>query len=147
LKTATENIKKNYLLDTSAFFTFFEDEKGADTVQEILERAKRNETEVFVCFASFAEIFYITFQEEGEKSAYSRINIVNNLPIKRIESNRRIDLIAGKLKAGNKISFADSLIAASAILCDAVLVHKDLEFEQLADQITLLPLPYKRSRI
>ncbi len=34
---------KDYVLDSSAFLTFFEDEKGAETVQKLLERAKKEE--------------------------------------------------------------------------------------------------------
>ena len=36
---------RGYVLDSSAFLTFFEDEKGADTVQELLELAKKDEIE------------------------------------------------------------------------------------------------------
>lgn len=34
---------KDYVLDSSAFLTFFEDEKGAEIVQKLLERAKKEE--------------------------------------------------------------------------------------------------------
>jgi len=52
---------KNYVLDSSAFLTFFEDEKGAEIVQELLEWAKKGQVVIFVCFATFTEVFYITF--------------------------------------------------------------------------------------
>ena len=60
---------KNYVLDSSAFLTFFEDEKGAETVQKLLERANKKEVVIFVCFATFVEVFYITFREQGQKEA------------------------------------------------------------------------------
>ena len=53
---------RNYLFDSSAFLTLFEDEDGAETVQRLLERAKKGEIIVFTFFVSFAEIFYITLQ-------------------------------------------------------------------------------------
>ena len=48
---------KNYVLDSSAFLTFFEDEKRTSTVQKLLERAKKEEVIIFVCFATYTEIF------------------------------------------------------------------------------------------
>ena len=40
-------------------------------------------------------------------------------------------------------TLADALIAAFAVRSSAVLVHKDPEFEVLADQVPQEPLPYK----
>jgi len=42
-----------------------------------------------------------------------------------------------------RVSFADALIAAFAVRSSAILVHKDPEFEILADQVRQESLPYK----
>jgi len=65
------------------------------------------------------------------------------MPILRVESNTTLSIVAGELKARNKISFADSWIAALAIEKMAKLVHKDPEFETLQNHIEMLNLPYK----
>jgi len=134
---------KNYVLDSSAFLTFFEDEKGAETVQKLLELAKKEEIIIFVCFATFTEVFYITFREQGQEEARKRVKLMNRLSITRIESSEELGLIAGRLKAANKLSFADAWIAATAVLYDLTLVHKDPEFEQLENEVKVLKLPYK----
>jgi predicted nucleic acid-binding protein len=136
---------RNYLFDSSAFLTLFEDEDGAETVQRLLERAKKGEIIVFTSFVSFTEIFYITLREKGEEAAKKRIKIMNRLVITRVESSQELGLIAGRLKATHKISFADTWIAATAMFYDAILVHKDPEFEQLKDKVKVLELPYKKS--
>jgi len=125
--------------------TLFEDEDGAETVQRLLERAKKGEIIVFTSFVSFAEIFYITLREKGEEEAKKRIKIMDRLVITRVESSQEFGLIAGRLKATHKISFADTWIAATAMFYDAILVHKDPEFEQLKDKVKVLELPYKKS--
>jgi len=125
--------------------TLFEDENGAETVQRLLERAKKGEIIVFTSFVSFTEIFYITLREKGEEAAKKRIKIMNRLVITRVESSQELGLIAGRLKATHKISFADTWIAATAMFYDAILVHKDPEFEQLKDKVKVLELPYKKS--
>ncbi len=134
---------RNYVLDSSAFLTFFEDEKGAETVQKLLESAKKEEIIIFVCFATFTEVFYITFREQGQEEARKRVKLMNRLAITRIESSEELGLIAGRLKAANKLSFADAWIAATAVLYDSTLVHKDPEFEQLENEVKVLKLPYK----
>jgi len=134
---------RNYVLDSTAFLTMFEDEAGADTVQDLLHRANKSEILVFVSFVTFTEIFYITLREKGEEEAQKRINLMDALAMTRIESSKELSLIAGRLKAAYRLSFADAWIAATAIFYDATLVHKDPEFEQLQDKFKVLKLPYK----
>jgi len=142
LKTRNGTVK-SYVLDTSAFFTLIEDEDGADLVQDLLQQAQRGEIKILASFVSFVEMFYITLQEKGEDEANTRIELMKRLAIERVESSEEIGNIAGKMKAAHKISFADAWIAATAKFYQAVLVHKDPEFEQVQDEVELLQLPYK----
>jgi predicted nucleic acid-binding protein len=134
--------KARYALDTSAFFTYFEEEDGADKVQSLFEMSKSGKVEIFASFVSYVEVFYITCQNEGEESAKCRIELMNELPMSRIDSNEELGLLAGRIKANYKLSFADAWVAATAIILDAILVHKDPEFRNLKDKIKMLELPY-----
>ena len=58
-------------------------------------------------------------------------------------TDREALLLAGRIKAFHRLSFADAIIAAVARLHEAILVHKDPELVVLADEISLLNLPYK----
>jgi len=84
--------------------------------------------------------FLALFEDEAKR----RTRLMNRLAITRVESSQELGLIAGRLKATHKISFADTWIAATAIFYDAILVHKDPEFEQVEDKLKFLNLPYKR---
>ena len=136
-------MKGNYVLDTSAILAFLEDEKGADTVSELLVQAEQGELKIFISFVTFTEIYYISIQEQGEAIAEERMNQLEAFPFRRIESNPAMALTTGRLKAGNRLSFADAWIAALAIGKNAKLVHKDTQFEVLQDQIEMIKLPYK----
>ena len=70
---------------------------------------------------------------------------MNALAMTRVESSKELGLIAGRLKATKRVSFADTWIAAAAIFYDAILVHKDPEFEQVKSELEMLKLPYKKS--
>ena len=136
---------ENYVLDSTAFLALFEDEPGAETVQKLLESAKKGEIVIFTSFVSFTEVFYITLREKKEEEAKERIKLMNVLAMMRVESSQELGLIAGRLKSTYRLSFADTWIAATAIFYDAILVHKDPEFEQLKGKLEMLKLPYKKS--
>jgi len=138
-------VNDNFVLDTSAVITFLENEDGADIVEELLEQAESGTINIFLSFVTFTEIYYITIQKKGQELALERIDSLEMLPIRRIESNNTIGKTAGEFKAAYRLSFADAWIAALAMNKNATLVHKDPEFECLENQVTLLKLPYKTS--
>lgn len=133
----------SYVLDTSAWLTLIEDEGGAEIVQSLLEKAGAGSIKIFTSFMSFMEVFYITLQERDIDEAKIRLNLMGSLPITRVESTEPLGLIASKLKAGHRLSVADAWIAALAEEKGSILVHKDPEFEQLEDTLSVQKLPYK----
>ena len=134
---------KSYVFDTSAIFTYTVEELGSDIVYSILSSAKKGKSIIYISFISFMELYYITWQKKNEGSAKELIVLVKSLPIQRVDSNERITLSAGRIKANYKLSVADSFIAATAIEKDAILVHKDPELKPISKYIEILELPYK----
>jgi len=134
-----------YVLDTSAWLTLIEDEAGSDVVQQVLEDAKAGEAIVLVSFMSLMEVYYITLQERDAKEAQKRLDLIEALPVLRVESTPSLTTMAAELKAPYHLSVADAWIAALAKEREAVLVHKDPEFEQVEPLIQVLKLPYKVS--
>jgi len=129
-----------YLLDTSALLTLHYNEQGADQVEAILRDTKANR---YLSFISVTELFYITWQRKGKEEAYQSIVQLKMLPLQRVDPQEELLLQAGEFKALHSLSLADSLIAATALQMKATLVHKDPEFEQLKDRLSLQALPYK----
>lgn len=134
---------KTYLLDTSALVALRKDEAGADQVESYLRKASRKRAHVYLSFMSFMELFYLSWRHEGKAAAHRTYLELTMLPIKRIDATEAILLRAGELKAEYTLSLADSWIAATAAEHDAILVHKDPEFESLDKQLQLQALPYK----
>jgi predicted nucleic acid-binding protein len=136
-------IKDNCLLDTSALFTYTDNEKGADVIENVLQAAKQGRLVVFLSSMSLMELYYITHQEMGEEAARQLVLLVRSLPVKELALSEDLILPAGDLKARYRISVADAWIAATAKVHDLNLVHKDPEFEPLKEELTLTELPYK----
>ncbi len=134
---------KIYVLDTSAIFTLTKAEDGSEVVEDILNLAKRGKNTVYLSFATFMELYYVTWQEKSEEAAKELIILAKALPVHMVDSNERITLSAGRIKANHRLSVADAFIAATAIDKNAVLVHKDPELEVISKYTETLELPYK----
>lgn len=133
---------KHYLLDTSALLTLRDDEQGADDVALILKQAEAGKVKVFGCFMTLMEILYRVWKDENEvagKLAYAQCK---SLPIEWAHESTELLEQASKIKATHSLSLADAWIAASAVLQEACLIHKDPEFHSLGF-IKQKQLPYK----
>ncbi|MFC1717829.1 PIN domain-containing protein [Candidatus Poribacteria bacterium] len=137
-------MNKRYLLDTSAILALRSDEPGADDVESILRESESGQAEVYASFMTYMEVYYRIWHIEGEESAKRMYGELLSLPISRVDMSDSILLCAGSIKANYSLSVADAWIIASAIEMEASLVHKDPEFEQVQDIVSLIFLPYKQ---
>lgn len=133
-----------YVLDTSAIFTYTDQEEGAEEVERLLRAAQRNECRLEACSISLMELYYISLREQGEDGAARLVALVKAWPMDWIYPDEMTLLQAGRLKASYRMSLVDALIAAVAKLHNATLVHKDPEMEALMDELLLLGLPFKK---
>jgi len=129
----------SYLFDTSALLTLWNDEEGADSVESFL----RSGAHVYISFMSCMEGRYRIWKNAGKSESEEFSKYLDLLPLKRIDITDPIFEKAIEIKATNSLSVCDSWIVATAIATDAVLVHKDPEFEQVKTIVKLEPLPYK----
>jgi len=130
-------------LDTSALLAYWNDEKGADEVEKVL-RLSLSGTKVYISFMTLMEGKYQLWRKVGRGVADEFGQMVRNLPLTRVNVTDSILDLALEMKAKTKLSVADSWIIATAMETGSDLVHKDPEFEQVKDRITLLSLPYKK---
>ena len=135
---------KAYSLDTSALLAYWNDEEGAGEVERIL-RAAPSGAKVFFSFMTLMEAKYRLWRAGGKELSGEFERMVRNLPLTRIDLTDAILDRAAEIKATKRVSVADSWIIATAMEKEAVLVHKDPEFEEVKDMLTLLALPYKKS--
>ena len=116
-----------FMLDTSALLALIEAEDGARRVEQVIE-----DYEVFIPFMSLAEMYYISFREQGEAIANERLSLVQQYPVTILWGMDEAAIkAAGSLKAAYSISLGDSVIAGLAIRHDATLLHKDLSMSRL----------------
>jgi predicted nucleic acid-binding protein len=139
-------VGETFVLDTSALFAFYQDEDGADRVENILRSCRRKTNRGIISFITIAELYYVTMKEEGESAAKEIVGYTKALPLEIVESDERITLTAGSIKAYSRLSLGDSFIAATALMAKGTLVHKDPEMEQVQAIVSVESLPYKKRK-
>jgi predicted nucleic acid-binding protein len=133
-----------YLLDTSALLALRDNEPGADRVAELLEMAQANRSACKACFITLMELMYRVWRDEGEANANLAYEQCLALPIAWIHETPELLKAAAAVKALHQLSFADAWIAAAAQISNAILIHKDPEFEALGLAQEVLPLKTKK---
>lgn len=134
--------KPRYLLDTSALLTFSGDEPGANTVGLLLAKGRRGAVQLYLSFLSVMEAGYKAYQARGEDGLAALLASVQQLPVTRVDVSDELIALAARMKGMYRLSLADAWILATAKQLDAILVHKDPEFEQAAAEVQLQALPY-----
>lgn len=134
---------KSFVMDTSAMFALWNNERGADQVERILKTGDV-ESKIYISFITLMEGKYLLWRRVGKDIAEDFERMIRNLPLSRVDVTDSILNYASEIKATTRLSLADSWIIATAIETGSALVHKDPEFEQVKNRIELIPLPYKK---
>lgn len=121
--------QNRFVLDTSALLALRGDEVGAHRIESLLLEAKHIRAPLLLSFMSKLEIMYLVWREEGEDAARHALRLIDSFAIRWISCDPEILNAAARIKANGKISIADSWIGATALVHNAILVHKDPEFE------------------
>jgi predicted nucleic acid-binding protein len=124
---------ERFLLDTSALLTLIENGDGAARVEGLLRDGK-----VLLPWLVLLEVYYLSYQEEGEIKADQRLAMLKQLDLEiMMEAGEEVLLTAGRLRATHPISLADSIIAAFAVQHKAILIHNDPAYQVLAAEVSL----------
>jgi len=132
-------IPESFVLDTSALLTLWNDEEGAGVVEDLL----RSGVDVYASFMTYMEGRYRLWRNAGKEESEEFSKYLDLLPLTRIDMSDSVFEKAIEMKATKSLSVCDSWIIATAMTLNAVLVHKDPEFEQVKGTVKLKALPYK----
>jgi uncharacterized protein with PIN domain len=80
--------KNSFVLDTSALLALRSDESGANRVEALLSRAKRNQCRLLASFMSRMEILYIIWRDEGEEAVRHALRLIDSFTVQWVSLNR-----------------------------------------------------------
>ncbi|MCL2197653.1 MAG: PIN domain-containing protein [Defluviitaleaceae bacterium] len=115
-----------YILDACAMLAVLADEKGADMVEAIYEKAAEGKVTLAINKVNLLEVYYDLLRAYGIMYADTFYNDVKRLPIQIFhELSDEVFKEAGRLKITYKISLADSFALAQAIVSNGSLLTSD----------------------
>ena len=129
-------MSRKSVLDACAMIAFFNNEDGADKVEELLWQGNRAPNSLFMHEINLLEIYYGVYRDESRELAEQTYVKILDLPIKVVTGLRKnVFKEAGRLKAVYRISLADSIALAEAKIRRIPLVTCDHhEFDPIQDK-------------
>ena len=134
---------QGYVLDSFALLAYFEDEPGAETVEQLLRQAESQTIALHLSLVNLGEVYYITQRERGRDVALATLARLDQLPIQQQPVDRSLVLAAASLKAHHAISYADAFAAALAQQLQVPVVTGDPEFQKVTTLVEVLWLPQR----
>lgn len=136
--------KNRYVLDTFAVLTYMKEEPGWQRVRDLLWAACNKKNTIFLNVVSLGEFYYIAYREFGATEADRALSLVKLWPLQFVNVKEDIAVVAGRMKAENKISYADAYVVATAIIKKAAVITGDPEFKSLEEIVKINWLPKNR---
>jgi predicted nucleic acid-binding protein len=131
-------VSKSYVLDANAVLDFVEDGPGAKRVEQLFKDALHRRSRVLMSVVNWGEVFYHSWQRDGEESARRLLADLSRLPLELVPVDLSQVLQASEIKARHKIPYVDCVAAGLAVLHRAVLVTSDRDFEKLGRRVEIL---------
>jgi predicted nucleic acid-binding protein len=120
-----------YVLDACALIAILNDEAGADTVVELLDRAEAGVDRLCMNSIQVMEVYYDRIYVKGREYAETVLEDIFNSRI-TILTEISSDIIreAGRFKTAYSMSLADAFAAATTKILGATLITKDNEMKE-----------------
>ena len=121
----------NFVLDSYALMAYFRDEDDGEKVEQLLDDAVADKHELYMTCINAGEVYYMASRKDGVDKAEIVWKALQQFPIHIVEADFAFTLKAAKLKAANKLSYADAFAAVLTIVKKATLITGDNEFDSL----------------
>ncbi len=128
---------KKYIFDSCAIISYLDGEPNAHNIAELFQDINDHNHTAFLCMVNLGEIYYHFLRTGGNDTGEIAIKTIQTLPITILNIDYSLTLEAARIKAKNKMSYADCFAAASAKLNKAQLVTGDKEFKQIEKNIKI----------
>ena len=133
--------RPTYVLDSFALLALFRDEVAADTVEDLIRLAQREEAHLAIATVNLGEVAYRVEREFGFERVQNVLGKIVEFQIDVVDVDRALALMAARYKAIYKMSYADCIATALAQRLEAPLVTGDPDFQQVEHLVSVEWLP------
>ena len=120
---------KRVVLDASAVMTFFENRRGADKVEDLIQQAFAGKVQLLMSLINWGEVFYAVWRTQGQAVAEAKILFLGQIPLEVVAPDMALTKIAASFRAKHKLPYADAFAAALAVERKAEVLTSDTDFE------------------
>jgi predicted nucleic acid-binding protein len=131
-----------YVFDACSLISVLSNEKGADVVKNLLQKAVNGEIKILMHKVNFLEVYYYIYKRYNESVAQNLLKDIKISPIK-LDNEITDDILikAGRLKSLYKMSLADSIGLAEVIINGGYFVtadHHELDMVEKKEHLNML---------
>jgi predicted nucleic acid-binding protein len=132
----------SYVFDACSLISVLSNEKGADVVKNLLQKAVNGEIKILMHKVNFLEVYYYIYKRYNESIAQNLLKDISISPIK-LDNEITDDILikAGRLKSLYKISLADSIGLAEAIINGGYFItadHHELDIVEKKEHLKIV---------
>ena len=128
---------KNYVFDSFAVIAFFEDEPGAERVEEALRLLFEKKARGWMSVINWGEVYCSTYREQGHNGAEDVVSQLAEYPIEVVDADQRLTQEAAVLKGRYRVAYADCFAAALAKRKKAEILTGDPEFKKFKEKLKI----------
>ncbi|MEP7133925.1 MAG: type II toxin-antitoxin system VapC family toxin [Chloroflexota bacterium] len=122
-----------YILDAFAFMAYFENEPGAERIEQILQDVKGGKARAFISIINLGEVIYNTERKHGLNKAQDTLALIQEMPVEVLPADHQTVLAAAHIKANHPISYADAFVVIAAQKLDGIIMTGDPEFQDITE--------------
>ncbi|MDR1443348.1 MAG: PIN domain-containing protein [Treponema sp.] len=116
----------NYALDACALIAFLNDEEGADSIEELLDKSLAGDVSLSMSIINLFEVYYGELRDKGAEIAQVVLDMARHYSINIINTiSEGVFHEAARLKARYKVSVGDSIGLATAAELGGLFVSSD----------------------
>jgi len=128
---------KELVLDSYALLAYFEDEPGAEKVQNLLEQGEKGKVGLLMSVVNWGEVYYSLCRSKGAEKAEDSLLIIEQLPVKLVGVGRDFMYKVARLKAYNSLALGDCFAAALGMERRCPVLTGDKEFEKIGKLVKM----------
>ena len=129
---------RNYLLDAFPLLCWLQEERGYQTVDELLDEAEKGNSALSIHIVNLGEVYYRICRVAGTKQAEETLAKIRLLPIRVLSVSDEDVMGAAKIKGKYPISYADAFVVAKALQTGATVVTGDPEYKVVSKLVKIL---------
>lgn len=122
-----------YILDAFAFMAYFENEPGAERVEQILQDVRNGKARAFISIINLGEVIYNTERKHGLNKTQDTLALIQEMPVEVLPADNQTVLAAAHIKANHPVSYADAFVIVAAQKLDGIVMTGDPEFQDVTE--------------